>query len=361
MEKNWFNRWIFDSYEPSVRGMALFRIFASLMILFFLMPEATYYSDLASFPDDFFTPPPGPMMLFESFPPAWFFYAIHLLLVISWVSILVGFKTRKASIAAALFMLILLGFIFSIGKINHQMLIILLPAIMAFSKWGNAYSIDAGSPDRHDTEIANGWPLTLLALFIGFMMFTAGFPKLLGGWLSGDTLAAKGHLLNQYFVRGRTELLSGFMVDMNLPIMWGMLDWATVFFEMGFLLAVLRAGWTRLFVCFAVLFHFSTMVTLNIAFLVNFPAYAAFLPWTKIHDYISSRVNSGSSSLSIPLVFGGGLIVFFGIIKYIDSLKIIMPIREPSFDELTLIGGALIIVLALGGRKLYGILKKIQT
>ena len=361
MEKNWFDRWIFDSYDPSVQGMALFRIFASLMILFFLMPEATYYSDLASFPEDFFTPPPGPMMLIDSFPPAWFLYVIHLLLVISWLCILLGFKTRKASIAAALFMLILLGFIFSIGKINHQMLIILLPAIMAFSNWGSAYSIDAGSSGKNDTQTANGWPLTLLALFIGFMMFTAGFPKLLGGWLNGDTFAAQGHLLNQYFMRGRTELLAGFMVEANLPWMWGILDWATVLFEMGFLVAVLRAGWTRLFVCFAVLFHFSTMMTLNIAFLVNFPAYAAFLPWTKIHGQISSRVNSGSTSLTIPLVFGGILVVVFGIIKYIDSLKIVMPTREPSFDELTLIGGALIIVLALGGRKLYGILYKIQT
>lgn len=359
MKSDRFSNWIFDSYRPTTEGLALFRILTALMFLFFLMPEASFYSDLAEFPDDFFSPPPGPMMLINSFPPAWLFYSIHTLLVVSWLSVLFGYKTEKASIAAAFCMLLLLGFIFSIGKVNHQMLMVLLPLLMAFSNWGGAYSVDVRMSDVLPS--ANGWPITLLALFIGFMMFTAGFPKLLGGWLSGDTLATQGHLLNQYFVRGRTELLSGFMVETNLPWMWGLLDWATVLFEMGFLVAVFRAGWTRMFICFAVLFHFSTMMTLNIAFLVNFPAYAAFLPWTKIHNYISSRMNSGSNSLIVPLAFGGMLLVVFGIIKFIDSLKIVMPTREPSFDEITLIGSALIIVLALGGRKLYRLLYEIRT
>ncbi|WP_340104846.1 HTTM domain-containing protein [Rhodohalobacter sp. 8-1] len=359
MGNNWFDRWIFESYQPTIQGLALFRIFASLLILFFLMPDAAYYTDLASFPDDFFTPPPGPMMFFDSFPPAWFFYSIHVLLALSWICVLIGFKTQKASIAAAIFMLILLGFIFSIGKVNHQMLIILLPLLMAFSSWGGAYSFDAGLSGKKTK--ANGWTLTLLALFIGFMMFTAGFPKILGGWLNGDTFATQGHLLNQYFIRGRTELLSGYMVSMNIPLIWGILDWGTVFFETGFLIAVLRAGWTRLFVCFAVFFHFSTMLTLNIAFLVNFPAYAAFLPWGKIHESIASLVDLNEKPYTIPLVFGGALFCLFGIIKIIDKMYLLTPTREPSFDELALISGAVLIVLTLGLKKAIGLFSSVRT
>jgi hypothetical protein len=346
MSDDRFSRWIFESYRPTAEGLALFRIFAAMMILFFLMPDATYYTDLAKFPDDFFSPPPGPMMLVGVFPPAWFFYTIHTLLVVSLIGVLLGYKTRISSLMSTLFMLILLGFIFSIGKVNHMMLLILLPAVMAFSNWGGAYSIDAHYL-RRKTQ-AEGWPLVLLALFIGFMMFTAGFAKILGGWLHFDTFATQGHLLNQYFVRGRTELLSGLVVEINQPWIWGVLDWATVMFEAGFLLAAMRAGWTRLFVSFAVLFHFSTMLTLNIAFLVNFPAYAAFLPWNKINGYLKSRIPLIKKTDSLPLVFGGTLFLLFTVIKVIDKSAVIMPVREPSFNEITIIGIALIIVIALG-------------
>jgi len=349
MKSNSFSKWIFNSYNPTVEGLALFRIFAALLFLFFLLPGASYYSDLASFPDDFFSPPPGPMMLVDSFPPAWFFYTVHVLLIASWLGILVGYKSRVSSLMAGVFMLILLGFIFSIGKVNHQMLLVLLPVIMAFSNWGDAYSIDARRAEPPSQ--AEGWPLVLLALFIGFMMFTAGFPKILGGWLNGDTLATKGHLLNQYFVRGRTELLSGYMVEMNIPWVWSLLDWATVIFETGFLIAVMRAGWTRLFVCFAVLFHFSTMLTLNIAFLVNFPAYAAFLPWGKIHSYISLYLPSESDSNHLAVIYSMVLTGIFIIIKIIDKNDLILQLSEPSFDDLAIIGTALVIVIALGFRK----------
>src|SRR6056297_3849119 len=358
MKSNSFSKWIFNSYNPTVEGLALFRIFAALLFLFFLLPDASYYSDLASFPDDFFSPPPGPMMLLDSFPPAWFFYTVHVLLIASWLGILVGYKSRVSSLMAGVFMLILLGFIFSIGKVNHQMLLVLLPVIMAFSNWGDAYSIDARRAEPPSQ--AEGWPLVLLALFIGFMMFTAGFPKILGGWLDIDTFATKGHLLNQYFVRGRTELLSGYMVSMNLPWMWGMLDWATVIFETGFLIAVLRAGWTRLFVSFAVFFHFSTMLTLNIAFLVNFPAYAVFLPWGKIHESISSLIDSKAKPHTIPIIFGGALFGLFGIIKIIDKMNPYMPVKEPSFDELVLISAAVLVVIILSVKKVIDLISSVK-
>lgn len=352
---DYFRRWIFDSYHPSAEGLALYRIFTALMFLFFLMPDATYYSDLADFPIDFFTPPPGPMMFFTDFPPAWFFYTIHSLLALSWICVLVGYKTRISSLLAAVLMLVLSGFIFSIGKVNHQMLLVLVPAIMAFSNWGAVFSIDYRSSESKLK--AQGWPLILLALFIGFMFFTAGFPKILGGWLELDSMATRGHLLNQYFVRGRTELLSGFMVELDLPLLWSFLDWATVLFEVGFLITVLRAGWTRLFVCLAVLFHFSTMLTLNIAFLVNFPAYAAFLPWERVYNYLKKKSSSTQKELAVVLKSTAALFLVFLVIKIVDKSEAIMSVKEPSLNELVLIGGAVAIVIALGIGKVLSLLR----
>jgi len=359
MKENRFSRWIFESYHPTNEGLALFRIFASLMVLFFLMPDSGYYSYLAELPDDFYTPPPGPMMLFDSFPPATVMQGLHLLLFISWMAVLAGYKTRMASLLAAFFMLALLGFIFSVGKVNHMMLLVVTPAVMAFSNWGASHSVDA----RHNTETpeANGWPIVLLALFIGFMMFTAGFPKILGGWLDPNSMATKGHLLNQYFVRGRTELLSGYAVGIDNPYVWGFLDWATVCFEIGFIAAVLRAGWTRLFVCFAVLFHFSTMLILNIAFLVNFPAYAAFLPWSKIYNRLRSLFGSGQGNGAnnwAVLLFGGTIALLFSVIKIVESSGWFLSTEEPRFHEFVLIGGAACAVLLLGVRKGFSLILK---
>lgn len=345
MNNDRFSRWIFESYQPTAEGLALYRILVSLMMLFFLLPDPTYYSYLAEFPDDFYSPLPGPMMLFNEFPPALLLQIIHGLLVASWIAVLVGYKTKYASLISAGLTLILLGFIFSIGKANHQLMIVLTPAIMAFSNWGDAYSID--SFNQNKSQKAEGWPLVLLALFIGFMFFTAGLPKIIGGWLDFDSLATRGHLLNQYFVRGRTELLSGLAVDIQSPLFWGFLDYATVMFEVGFLVAVFRAGWTRLFVCLAVLFHFSTMLTLNIAFLVNFPAYAAFLPWGSIHDSISHQLNKNQTVIStgrIPWIFGVTLFLIFIVIKTFDKTAMLLPLKEPSFNDVALIGAAVIIV-----------------
>lgn len=352
MINNRFSRWIFESYQPTTEGLALYRILVSLMIIFFLLPDPAYYSYLAEFPDDFYSPLPGPMMLFNEFPPALFLQGVHGMLVLSWISVLVGYKTKYSSLISAGLTLILLGFIFSIGKANHQLVIVLTPAIMAFSNWGGAYSIDAVY--RQKKQKAEGWPLVLLALIIGFMFFTAGFPKILGGWLDPDSLATRGHLLNQFFVRGRTELLSGWAVDVQSPLLWGILDWATVIFEVGFLAAVYRAGWTRLFVCLAVLFHLSTMLTLNIAFLINFPAYAAFLPWDSIHNSLSRQVQNNQSATStgrIPWFFGVTLFLIFILIKVIDKTAWLLPLKEPSFNDVALIGVAVCIVAFFAVRK----------
>lgn len=155
---------------------------------------------------------------------------------------------------------------------------------MAFGGWGAAYSVDAyREKEKVYAKDVESWPLTLLALFIGFMMFTAGFAKLLGGWLNPDTQATMGHLFNQYFGKGRQDLLAGYILNIESTVFWEVLDYVTIIFEMGFLAAIFHPRTTKLFVSFAVMFHFSIMMMMNIPFLHNFPAYAAFLNWTTIN------------------------------------------------------------------------------
>ncbi|CAN5275206.1 hypothetical protein BH23BAC3_BH23BAC3_16640 [soil metagenome] len=348
-----FEQWIFDSYSPGANGLALYRIFASLFFLFFLLPDFGFYSTLASFPADFFTPPPGPMMLFEDFLPAWLLQLVHILLILSWVCVLVGFKTKIASASAGIFMLILQGFMFSLGKVNHEILLSVTPIVMAFSNWGAAYSFD--SLKGGVAKETQGWPLVLLALFIGFMMFSAGVPKILGGWLDPSTQATKGHLLNQYFVRGRQDLLAETAIQIDAVWLWELLDWATIVFEVGFLIVVLKAGWFRLFVCFAVLFHFSTMMTLNIAFLANFMAYAAFFKWDKLYQRMEEKYLAGYSrkqTNSMVFFFAMSVFLFFAILRWASEAEVLMTYTEPSLHEVVLLSFFLLIVGILAIKKL---------
>lgn len=355
------NRWIFDTFIVTPEGLGLLRIFTALFLLFFLIPGdgADHYRFLTTLPSDFYAPPPGPMMLFDNFPGRITFQVLETVVIISALMILVGYHTKWASLITGLSVLLLQGFIFSVGKIDHEILLALVPALMAYSNWGAAFSID--SLRKTGDRRTESWPLTLLALFIGFMMFTAGFPKILGGWLDLSTQAAQSHLLNQFYVRERQDLLAVFAVQWYRPFFWEILDWATVLFEIGFLIAIFRASWFKIFIGIAVLFHFSTMMVMNIAFLPNFIAYAVFLNWDAIYrtshqwmmrwnrnDFSKSR-NRAVISLSFLLI---------GFFSLLNSLSIRGKLLDLQSDlmlhEVVIVSMAAVIVLAVGVAKLRG-------
>lgn len=281
--RSWWDWWIFDAYSVSPEGLGLYRISYALFVLLFFLPGHAEYASftfVSSLPDLFFRPPPGPMQLISGMPPALFFEGVHVLLIVSLTAVLLGFWTRTASVATTLLFLVGYGFSYSVGKINHNMLFILLPAGMAFSNWGVAYSFDARSAS--ESQEGEAWPIALVVLVTGFAMFTAGLPKILGGWLAPETQATQGRLLRQFVVHGRQDLLAPFALDLHAPLLWELIDVATVAFEVGFLLAVLHPFTTRLFAAGAILFHTGVLLVLNISFAFNFIVYAAVVPWARL-------------------------------------------------------------------------------
>lgn len=287
-----FDAWIHETFRVDATGLALYRIAYAAFALFVIAPGHDYYTDLVAFtslPDAMFAPPPGPMALFTGFPPTWLGYGILLLLNLSLAGLLFGYRTRTTSLATGLLFLILYGFSYSLGKINHNILFVLVPIIMTGSGWGGALSYDALYRNRRE---AGSWPLTLLAVIIGFAMFTAGFAKLIGGWLDPSTQASYGHLLKHFYVRGRADLLAPYAVGTESGIMWETFDYATVLFELAFIAAVARARSMRLFVAAAVVFHFGIMMMLNISFHFNLIAYAAFADWSRMGRIVRRRLPS---------------------------------------------------------------------
>lgn len=348
-----FEQWIYNTWEVSPGGLGLIRITSSLYILVFLFPGdgLAHYEFLSAMPDQFFRPPPGPMSLLSSFPPVHFFQGLLVFLTLSLILLTIGYKTTVVSILSGSIIIVLHGFLFSIGKVNHELMIGIFPIVMAFSNWGAAWSVDSirqAVPGKVES-----WPLTMLALMIGFMMFTAGFPKILGGWLDPSTQAVQGHLFNQYFMRGRDALMAGWLVNLDSPLFWEVLDWAAIIFEVGFLVAVWKAGWFRFFLAIAVLFHFSTMLMLNIPFIPNMLIYAAFLNWVgidkKINEWMGIEPDTVGRQATLKVMTGiiGSTLFAFGLIKLISLPNRFFTGTDLTLYEFIIIVGAVLIVAGI--------------
>lgn len=312
------DNWIHGSFRPSATGLGAYRIFYAAFALLVVAPGHDAYASLAGFvglPPSMFTPPPGPMQLFSGFPRRFTAESIHLLLNLSLAALLLGYRTRISSIVTGVLFLVLFGFSYSIGKINHNILFVLVPIVMSASGWGSALSLDAlrravvaeRNPETPEPSLEPGavsWPLMLLGLIVGFAIFTAGFAKILGGWLDPTTHAAYGHVLKNVFVRGRGALLAPVIVGIESGVIWEIFDYLTVFFEVGFLAACAHRRSLRLFAGLAVLFHFGVMMTMNIAFAFNLAVYAAFVDW----DRIAGALNRGrtTSPLASVQILGDG-------------------------------------------------------
>lgn len=325
--RSWLDRWIFDSYTVTAEGLGLYRITYALFALLFIAPGHSAnasFAWLATIPDVFFQPPPGPMQLVSGFPPVLFFELLHGLLVLSLTAVLFGYYTRTASVFTTLLFLIGYGFSFSLGKINHNILFVLLPAGMALSNWGAAYSLDA--QEKRPFPTTKSWPIVLVMLVTGFAMFTAGLPKILGGWLDPSTQAAQSRLIHQFFGKERQALLAPFATTIESPFLWEVFDVATVCFEIGFLIAIFSPITTRLFAVLAIGFHTGVMLVLNIAFLGNLIVYAAVLPWTTLacafarHSAFSIRIRSVWEQRGLLLLTAGTFYVVGSPLRYLDAV-----------------------------------------
>jgi hypothetical protein len=247
--------------------------------------------------------------------------------------------------------------IFSVGKINHEILIAVVPIVKAYSNWGMAFSVDSKQSDK--SAIAESWPLTFVAVLIGFMMFTAGFPKILGGWLDLSTQATQGHLFNQFYMRERQDLLAEAAVNFQSPLFWELLDWGTVLFEIAFLFALIKMAWFKWFLCFAVIFHFSTMMFLNIAFLPNFLAYALFLNWDRIFSgwkwWCDKLIGKERYISELGSVFALAVLLFvlFGALKWISMSDAYLTRSDLQLYEVVIVSVAALYMVYLGFKKIF--------
>ncbi len=337
------DHWIFEAYRVPAGALGLYRIaYASFVLLVVGAPPFRWISNK---PSIFFDPPAYSFThLFHNFPSAYFFWGLDAAIVVLLVALLFGFRTRWTSWLLALALFTGFGWSYAYGKINHDTLLMsLVPLVMGFSNWGAHFSLDQ-QRSKHLLPREQPWPVALLALLLGFAMFTAGLPKLLSGWLDPTTQAVQGYTIRQYYDFFADQLLTPWLIKFDNPWFWEVLDYSAVIFEVGFLLAVVRQTWFRLFVTLAVLFHVANCFMLNIDFSRNIALYLLFIDWSMPLKFFNERL--WPTLKKFVAVRGLGVAVGFFLLYYL--LEIPPPFRVITLllGLSSLVSGAIITMVA---------------
>jgi uncharacterized membrane protein YphA (DoxX/SURF4 family) len=322
--KRWsVDRFIFEEYKTNASGLGIYRILFAAYILIYL-PQQLWVPD---FPDSFFNPPFGLTLFFTGFPGVLYFYLLNGVAIVAAVCLLFGYKTRVASIG---FSLLLLGcnyWAYSFGKINHDIPLILIPLIMQRAGWGNGYSMDAKRmpADGGKEGDATAWSLALLAIIVGIAMMSAAVPKATSGWLDPHSYAIRAHMLYNVFVTGRSNWFAERMLRVNEGVFWKFFDYSTVMIEAAFLLTVFRRGAFRVVCALACFFHLGIALTMEIAFVGNILAYAAFSEWSALEHYAGGLLrlwNRILDSISPAWVLSSGVTVAFIYLRFGNPLQL---------------------------------------
>lgn len=268
-----FDSWV-ERGPFTPEDLGIYRIIYAVSALM-IAPDIAW---LGQYPDFMFRPPTGPIQFLSGFPSPAALIGLEIVRSLALVMLAFGLWTRFASFATVVMLVVTYGITYSLGKVDHTILLVLVPLVLAFADWGGRFSIDALRGGRRPC-CQQQWPLRLLGLLIGWGFFTAALTKLTTGWLSFDSQAARGYFVLGFVTQGRTEWLANWVAAHDYRLAWKLADWLTVAFELAILPAL---PWWRAFrttLAVATLFHLGVCLTMNITFSHAVIAYGAFVSW----------------------------------------------------------------------------------
>lgn len=293
------NRWMFDTYTTSPAALGVYRIAYSVFALLMMVPTATWLRDM---PRAFFNPPVSLAALFAGFPAPAVIYLLNAVALVLLALLLVGWRVPAVSVATACVLLVLKSWDYSTGKINHDILLVIAPLVLAGSGWGNALSVDAARGREPAPERARpSWHLALFAFITGLAMSTAGALKLAFGWLDPSVQATYRHLVMNNAGVGRSTWLSEILLRVDSAWLWKPADWSTVVLEIAFLPAILHPRAFRTVLAVATLFHLGVWLLFDIVFAPNVVAYGVFFTGTAgVAAWLSRRAPFHGWALPAP-------------------------------------------------------------
>ncbi|NEZ54743.1 hypothetical protein [Adonisia turfae] len=317
-------QWLTRPAQNAAGRMGLYRIVYSLFYLWFLSP--LNFSELNLVPASRWDPT---ILLSGLSPlPDGGYAAMETLLVMALVLLLLGYRTRLATLGVLLMGFGLAGFRtgFLIQERTIVLTVFYVPLFMLFSRWGETYSIDAllkqkhGHPatSPHSSSWRYIWPARGLMVILSILFLSAAAVKLMEvAWLVeprlvGDFILAKGvksHLTNGFPIHplgphiGRTAALS-------IPS-----QYVVLLFETCFVLVLFNRFAQALLFRLAPIFHSFNTLLLGIPFTSVLSMYAAFPDWQKLYERFYPKVlrlqclNKLPSSLLAAGSMGSALLV----------------------------------------------------
>lgn len=208
-----------------------------------------------------------------------------------------GYFTTVSTKAAALLIIFYQGLLRSFSHFNHdEMVGVYFLVVLAFTPCGDAFSIDSWRrKPKTKPGFRYGYPLLLMMLLMGWAYFSSALLKLRVGlnYFSPDNLPALAiyHSLDNLH---DTEFKLAFLLPQwreylvlpaSLVLVWELLFPLAIFFR--------RVRWW--FLGFGIVFHLSTLFTMNIFFPHQLAMYVVFVNWTRVIQVVKQFLSRRKS------------------------------------------------------------------
>jgi len=274
-------------------NLAVFRI-----VLFLTVINTADVSDViwfSEFPKELLFAPTGLEWLFNYIPlnETWARVSSLLFLFFCFTG-MIGLFTRTSALLAVIFGFYVLGIPQFFGKVRHYHHLIWFLAILAASRCGDAFSIDAilaarkradqGITDPPGPSQAYALPLRFVWLLMGVIYFFPGFWKFVWAgpdWAFSDNL--KFRLYKTWFEFG--DWTPFFRID-QYPFLYKLAALGTIVFELTFIFIIFFPRIRLLAVVGGLLLHNLTNVFMRIPFWWLQSCYVSFFDWNAIFHRI---------------------------------------------------------------------------
>ncbi len=289
------DRWLTAPEVNAAGRIGLYRIIYGLFYLWTMQP-LSYYTAYARLPEDQWDPIATISWLEHSRPAPFLFHIMPLVLVVSLVLLTIGFRTRLATLLVLIAGTFLTGAYYSFtGKVDHgnTFMVVYIPAIMLFSRWGDTYSLDSVLKARRAISVSSKadswvyiWPMRAILLLLSLMFFGAGYFKLRGGDWFGDMNLFPSLLINQNAIAVIRSFIPNPLNHLiaDIPLITIPLQFGGILFELCFPLAILNHRWRNLFVSTGLLFHAFNVFFLNIIATPMIILYLLFVDWQTVYE-----------------------------------------------------------------------------
>lgn len=281
-----FLQWLSAPAKNAAGRMGLYRIIYSFFCLWFF--SQLEFSELKSVPASEWEPPV--LFFWLGPPPEWFFPVAESVLAASLVLLLLGYRTRLATL-----LVFLSGF--SLATVRGSLLlqertivlpIFYVPLLMLFSEWGSTYSIDAITkrhPTPQDESWRYIWPARGLMIVLGILYFTSALFKLTGAWVTNPHFVSRFVLeksIDSYLDNGLTPNPLGPLLARSAFIVPA--QYVVLLFEAAFILVLFSSVARAVFFRLVLLFHSCNTFFLGIPFAAVLSVYAAFPDWQSLYQ-----------------------------------------------------------------------------